>query len=103
MGSLLSLLSPQLTGIINKEIKGMIDLLLQCMFLLLMEKAVSVSSTFLSWNNITDSTFFFQKVELKVSVNCCDGCKKKVKKVLQSIEGNKFVSLALYTILPCSC
>lgn len=28
-----------------------------------------------------------QKVELKVSVNCCDGCKKKVKKVLRSIEG----------------
>ncbi|KAF5958597.1 hypothetical protein HYC85_005822 [Camellia sinensis] len=29
----------------------------------------------------------FQKVELRVSVNCCDGCKKKVKKVLRSIEG----------------
>ncbi|KAK4603031.1 hypothetical protein RGQ29_011852 [Quercus rubra] len=28
-----------------------------------------------------------KKVELKVSVNCCDGCKKKVKKVLQGIEG----------------
>ncbi|KAK9272156.1 hypothetical protein L1049_002527 [Liquidambar formosana] len=28
-----------------------------------------------------------KKIELKVSVNCCDGCKKKVKKVLQSIEG----------------
>ncbi|CBI21235.3 hypothetical protein VitviT2T_022094 [Vitis vinifera] len=28
-----------------------------------------------------------KKVELKVTVNCCDGCKRKVKKVLQSIEG----------------
>ncbi|XP_028117084.1 heavy metal-associated isoprenylated plant protein 35-like isoform X1 [Camellia sinensis] len=28
-----------------------------------------------------------KKVELRVSVNCCDGCKKKVKKVLRSIEG----------------
>ncbi|XP_077211510.1 uncharacterized protein LOC143846825 [Tasmannia lanceolata] len=28
-----------------------------------------------------------KKVELKVSVNCCDGCKKQVKKTLQSIEG----------------
>ncbi|KAF8390789.1 hypothetical protein HHK36_025317 [Tetracentron sinense] len=28
-----------------------------------------------------------KKVELKVSVNCCDGCKRKVKKLLQSIEG----------------
>ncbi|KAG8656111.1 hypothetical protein MANES_04G096100v8 [Manihot esculenta] len=27
------------------------------------------------------------KTELKVSVICCDGCKRKVKKVLQSIEG----------------
>ncbi|XP_021895742.1 heavy metal-associated isoprenylated plant protein 32-like isoform X2 [Carica papaya] len=27
------------------------------------------------------------KMELKVSINCCDGCKRKVKKVLQSIEG----------------
>ncbi|XP_042499389.1 heavy metal-associated isoprenylated plant protein 36-like isoform X2 [Macadamia integrifolia] len=30
---------------------------------------------------------FLQRVELKVSVNCCEGCKRKVKKVLQSIEG----------------
>ncbi|KAK6256156.1 hypothetical protein QUC31_017872 [Theobroma cacao] len=28
-----------------------------------------------------------EKIELTVSVNCCDGCKKKVKKALQSIEG----------------
>ncbi|KAF9669425.1 hypothetical protein SADUNF_Sadunf14G0106300 [Salix dunnii] len=28
-----------------------------------------------------------KKIELKVSVNCCDGCKRKVKKVLQSVEG----------------
>ncbi|OMO98526.1 hypothetical protein CCACVL1_04206 [Corchorus capsularis] len=28
-----------------------------------------------------------EKIELKVSVNCCDGCKKKVKKALQSVEG----------------
>ncbi|XP_010249381.1 PREDICTED: uncharacterized protein LOC104591925 [Nelumbo nucifera] len=28
-----------------------------------------------------------KKVELKVSVICCEGCKRKVKKVLQSIEG----------------
>ncbi|XP_058179845.1 heavy metal-associated isoprenylated plant protein 35-like isoform X2 [Rhododendron vialii] len=27
------------------------------------------------------------KIELKVTVDCCDGCKKKVKKVLRSIEG----------------
>ncbi|KAJ9132928.1 hypothetical protein P3X46_033746 [Hevea brasiliensis] len=28
-----------------------------------------------------------KKIELKVSVICCDGCKRKVKKILQSIEG----------------
>ncbi|GAV84015.1 HMA domain-containing protein, partial [Cephalotus follicularis] len=28
-----------------------------------------------------------QKFELKVSVNCCGGCKKKVKKILQGVEG----------------
>ncbi|PIA40681.1 hypothetical protein AQUCO_02400027v1 [Aquilegia coerulea] len=28
-----------------------------------------------------------KKIELKVSINCCDGCKRKVKKLLQSIEG----------------
>ncbi|KAL5700500.1 hypothetical protein ACHQM5_025935 [Ranunculus cassubicifolius] len=28
-----------------------------------------------------------KKVELKVSLNCCDGCKRKVKKQLQSIDG----------------
>ncbi|KDP41898.1 hypothetical protein JCGZ_26916 [Jatropha curcas] len=28
-----------------------------------------------------------KKIELKVSVICCDGCKKKVKKTLQSVEG----------------
>ncbi|OVA03082.1 Heavy metal-associated domain [Macleaya cordata] len=28
-----------------------------------------------------------KRVELKVSVNCCEGCKRKVKKLLQSIEG----------------
>ncbi|XP_052180207.1 uncharacterized protein LOC127793498 [Diospyros lotus] len=28
-----------------------------------------------------------KKIELKVSVNCCDGCKKRVKKALRSIEG----------------
>ncbi|KAM7524523.1 hypothetical protein LguiA_014425 [Lonicera macranthoides] len=28
-----------------------------------------------------------KKVELKVSVDCCDGCKKKVKKALNSIQG----------------
>ncbi|CAK7348163.1 unnamed protein product [Dovyalis caffra] len=28
-----------------------------------------------------------KKIELKVSVSCCDGCKRKVKKVLQSVEG----------------
>ncbi|TXG54989.1 hypothetical protein EZV62_020245 [Acer yangbiense] len=28
-----------------------------------------------------------KKIELKVTVNCCDGCKKKVKKALRGIEG----------------
>ncbi|KAL9384896.1 hypothetical protein Peur_021906 [Populus x canadensis] len=28
-----------------------------------------------------------KKIELKVSVNCCDGCKRKVKKALQGVEG----------------
>ncbi|EEF49292.1 heavy metal-associated isoprenylated plant protein 35 [Ricinus communis] len=28
-----------------------------------------------------------KKIELKVSVICCDGCKRKVKKILQGIEG----------------
>ncbi|KAF8013289.1 hypothetical protein BT93_I1206 [Corymbia citriodora subsp. variegata] len=28
-----------------------------------------------------------KKIELKVSVDCCDGCKKKVKKALQAVEG----------------
>ncbi|WCJ40284.1 Heavy metal transport/detoxification superfamily protein [Euphorbia peplus] len=28
-----------------------------------------------------------KKIELKVSVICCDGCKRKVKKTLQGIEG----------------
>lgn len=28
-----------------------------------------------------------QKVDLKVSIDCCDGCKRKVKKLLQNIEG----------------
>ncbi|KAK1359338.1 HMA domain-containing protein [Heracleum sosnowskyi] len=28
-----------------------------------------------------------KRVELKVTVHCCDGCKKKVKKILRSIEG----------------
>ncbi|KAJ8752438.1 hypothetical protein K2173_004074 [Erythroxylum novogranatense] len=28
-----------------------------------------------------------KKIELKVSINCCDGCKRKVKKALQGIEG----------------
>ncbi|XP_058096187.1 heavy metal-associated isoprenylated plant protein 35-like [Magnolia sinica] len=28
-----------------------------------------------------------KRVELKVSVNCCEGCKRKVKKTLQSISG----------------
>lgn len=28
-----------------------------------------------------------KKIELKVSVDCCDGCKKKVKKALQTVEG----------------
>ncbi|KAI6700917.1 hypothetical protein NL676_015241 [Syzygium grande] len=28
-----------------------------------------------------------KKIELKVSVDCCDGCKKKVKKALQRVEG----------------
>lgn len=41
-------------------------------------------------STILTSVTLIQKVELKVSVNCCDGCKKKVKKVLQSIEGNKY-------------
>ncbi|XP_031382832.1 heavy metal-associated isoprenylated plant protein 42-like isoform X2 [Punica granatum] len=27
------------------------------------------------------------KIELKVTVNCCDGCKRKVKKLLRSVEG----------------
>ncbi|KAK7315670.1 hypothetical protein VNO77_34237 [Canavalia gladiata] len=29
----------------------------------------------------------FQKIELKVSSNCCEGCKRKVKKALRNIEG----------------
>ncbi|XP_077251728.1 uncharacterized protein LOC143890942 [Tasmannia lanceolata] len=33
------------------------------------------------------ASMFFQKVELRVSVICCEGCKRKVKKALQSIEG----------------
>ncbi|RZC59534.1 hypothetical protein C5167_006840 [Papaver somniferum] len=28
-----------------------------------------------------------KRIDLKVSVNCCDGCKRKVKKLLQTIEG----------------
>ncbi|KAK4772172.1 hypothetical protein SAY86_013947 [Trapa natans] len=28
-----------------------------------------------------------KRIELKVTVDCCDGCKRKVKKLLQSIEG----------------
>ncbi|XP_044467140.1 heavy metal-associated isoprenylated plant protein 36-like [Mangifera indica] len=28
-----------------------------------------------------------KKIELRVSVNCCDGCKRKVKKALQGVEG----------------
>ncbi|PON50520.1 Heavy metal-associated domain containing protein [Trema orientale] len=28
-----------------------------------------------------------KKVELKVFVNCCDGCRRKIKKVLRSIDG----------------
>ncbi|XP_050233955.1 heavy metal-associated isoprenylated plant protein 37-like [Mercurialis annua] len=28
-----------------------------------------------------------KKIQLKVSVICCDGCKRKVKKILQGIEG----------------
>ncbi|KAJ4826479.1 hypothetical protein Tsubulata_033495 [Turnera subulata] len=28
-----------------------------------------------------------KKIELKVSVICCDGCKRKVRKVLQGVEG----------------
>ncbi|KAL2335098.1 hypothetical protein Fmac_016311 [Flemingia macrophylla] len=28
-----------------------------------------------------------KKIELKVSVNCCEGCKRKVKKALRELEG----------------
>ncbi|XP_031288240.1 heavy metal-associated isoprenylated plant protein 35-like [Pistacia vera] len=28
-----------------------------------------------------------KKIELRVSVSCCDGCKRKVKKALQGVEG----------------
>ncbi|KAI4348416.1 hypothetical protein L6164_009142 [Bauhinia variegata] len=28
-----------------------------------------------------------QKIELKVSANCCEGCKRKVKKALRNVEG----------------
>lgn len=42
---------------------------------------------------------WFQKMELKVSINCCDGCKRKVKKVLQSIEGNElYTEVCIYCI-----
>ncbi|TKY46228.1 Copper transport protein ATX1 [Spatholobus suberectus] len=29
----------------------------------------------------------YKKIELKVSVNCCEGCKRKVKKALRNLEG----------------
>ncbi|KAK7380675.1 hypothetical protein VNO78_33190 [Psophocarpus tetragonolobus] len=29
----------------------------------------------------------FKKIELKVSANCCEGCKRKVKKALRNLEG----------------
>ncbi|XXG78202.1 hypothetical protein AAC387_Pa08g2191 [Persea americana] len=37
-----------------------------------------------------------KKVDLKVSVNCCEGCKKKVKKALQSIDGVYKVQIDSY-------
>ncbi|KAK7277194.1 hypothetical protein RIF29_18345 [Crotalaria pallida] len=32
-------------------------------------------------------SILFQKIELIVSANCCEGCKRKVKKALRNIEG----------------
>ncbi|KAG9447357.1 hypothetical protein H6P81_013485 [Aristolochia fimbriata] len=37
-------------------------------------------------------------IELKVSVHCCDGCKRKVKKALQTIEG--VVRTEIHSSLP---